>query len=600
LLPSFLSQKTITIKKAQPKKQLNPLKLKKVPHFKLLKGKKLNRLKTVLVSFLLTLGYLSYLSFIKLDSISQAQNLFLSYVESLYAYFNQNHPLILPIAIFTILPIFLFLPNKKKNIVLFPKHLLISTSTQLAVLSFSLLFSFTLLFAAGFTQINYISGKLLFSSAKSHLIWDKNQVVDQLKNLDKPPLLISSDKNFQSALIKIELDNNNLNPSKYYSDKIIPSVPNSPILSLKIPHSSLLLYKNYLLINELNKEDIGTISPIMGKLFAKQSLDPKYIKDEPNIEVLGRQEYLKYREEKLNQSIKDIQEEINRINGLLSTAYGIINDAKQNISTLQSYISTAESKRESDYSYCKSAGYYSYYFGTFYKYYSDSECERQKSDWNNIINGYHQSISEQQQDIQYAQSYISGYQSAIEDYELLQQYISDQKASTPQELGVFISPKTIKIALDTTSKTAVADYFATLAHEYLHYTSYVSDERSENFPLFFEEGLTEFFARKTIKQQLQTDTNLGYPIIVSIIKEIAKTIPEDELIEIYFTKDIDRLYQSLNNAFGNNFYEDSEIYFTILSYLGGNNSLKYANNIMFRIGGEELTEADLISTFSEF
>jgi hypothetical protein len=81
------------------------------------------------------------------------------------------------------------------------------------------------------------------------------------------------------------------------------------------------------------------------------------------------------------------------------------------------------------------------------------------------------------------------------------------------------------------------------------------------------------------------------------MKEIIKKIPESTLEDIYFKKDESTLGAVLANAYGENFYKDTENYFSILPYLSGTkDGLKIANAIMLRIGGRTLTENDLYSS----
>ena len=147
--------------------------------------------------------------------------------------------------------------------------------------------------------------------------------------------------------------------------------------------------------------------------------------------------------------------------------------------------------------------------------------------------------------------------------------------------------------MDYTSSNTLADYLSTLVHEYFHYTSYVSEETV--LPGFFEEGLTEYFARKAIKQELNISTQLGYPVLVKIIEKIVDDIGEDELKEIYLTKNTDRLIGILNEKYGDTFYNESELYFTLLPFLPAEDQLTVANNILIRIGGNQLNSDNIFS-----
>ena len=172
------------------------------------------------------------------------------------------------------------------------------------------------------------------------------------------------------------------------------------------------------------------------------------------------------------------------------------------------------------------------------------------------------------------------------------------KEDIPFELGVFDPPNSIKIAIDSTKIETLADYFSTVVHEYFHYTSYISEEKT--LPTFFEEGLTEYFARKAVKDDMGIETNEGYPLIVKVIERMTEKIPEKDLENIYFTKDSDLLATTLDNAFGKNFSKDNELYFELISYIPSKDALEITNKLLDKIGVQELTEADLLSKDSKF
>ena len=172
------------------------------------------------------------------------------------------------------------------------------------------------------------------------------------------------------------------------------------------------------------------------------------------------------------------------------------------------------------------------------------------------------------------------------------------KDDIPYELGVFAPPNNIKIAIDSTDTETLADYFGTVIHEYYHYTSYISSEKS--LPTFFEEGLTEYFARKAVKDDMGIETNEGYPLIVKVIERMMDKIPEKDFQNIYFTKDNDLLVTTLDNAFGKNFSKDNELYFEYISYIPSKDALEITNKLLDKIGATEITEDDLFSKSSKF
>src|SRR4029078_3193695 len=134
----------------------------------------------------------------------------------------------------------------------------------------------------------------------------------------------------------------------------------------------------------------------------------------------------------------------------------------------------------------------------------------------------------------------------------------------PSELGVFVPSDSVKVVINNKSSHSIGDYYETLVHEYLHYASYTPGKRLESS--FFEEGLTEYFARQTIKDTLQIDTNIGYPVAVKIIQALTNRIAEVDLADVYFTKNQLALEKILNLTYGDNFYKDNITLFETLMY----------------------------------
>lgn len=450
-----------------------------------------------------------------------------------------------------------------------------------------------LTFIVAVVHINLISLTIKINPAKAGIISGKEVILKKLKESNKSPTILIADKNFEQQIIPV-LINHYLQNKSFYIQQFIKSIPQGLILNIDLPNSSLLLVKNSLIIKEVNKDDIQFISPTLGKLLIKGAVKPRYIKDEPIIEVMGRQEYIKFREDQINKEIEKMETLIADAQNTINLIYSDINKAKQGIESSQSAINQGTKDRDYYYDQCINAGYYGFYTNTFYHYYSKQYCDNKKSEWDSYINTLQENVKIYQSNLQYAQSSLSeyqGYKKTLEDYKTI---IAAQKDVTPQELGLFEPKKSIKIALDYISSKSVIDYFATLIHEYLHYTSYVSEERI--LSQFFEEGLTEYYARKAMKDQTNIDTNLGYPLITKIIGEIVKKIPQAELESIYYSKDQKALISNLDYYYGKDFYKNSEYYFNIIPYLSGHDALKVANNIMFKIGGKELIEKDLYST----
>lgn len=590
IAPSLFSEKEFHLPKLKA-----PQIIKKARKVKV--GKKLPKSLLLVIGFIFTvaLGIFTYLSIYKLLLPPKETNILFGYYLSQMKVLQEMQIYLVSVVIILILFISTLLTKKKrrqKRLRSFFKILFHSALLVLVTIFVSFNASFLATFLIGTSQVNFLAFRIKISPEKSGIIWGKEAVSNKLADMSKPPKIIGTDYRVERTIIALDIDKDRAK-SRFYTQQIVNNIPDIFLTSLDIPEEALIMFGDNLLVTEINKDEIEAISPTIGRLFVRQYLDPRYIKDEPVVKVMGRQEYLKYRDDQINKQIDEIDKLIGETQAYLNQLYSNIQKAKNEISAFDALINDSISKRDSYDSYCRSLSYCGYYYCYDYTDY----CNRKREEWNSYIAGLQKDQEEWRVylgEVQREAGIHEEYKKLLVDYREL---VAKQKDIAPQELGLFEPEKSVKVVLESTSSKSLADYFATLVHEYLHYTSYVSEERY--LPHFFEEGLTEYFTRKIIKEELNTSTNLGYPLLAKIIREMAKKIPEDDLENIYFNKDEKTLKGLLNNTYGKNFYEDSEFYFTVISYVAPRDALKFANNIMFKIGGSELKEEDLYSSYSE-
>lgn len=548
---------------------------------------------------LLLIGYIlffTYISIFVLPLVSPS-NPYITYYQSYIAFMKSNALTILIPLILITLGLYFSRNTTKKKLSLsdYPK----SRTKFLSFIVITLLIAFNIsilsTFLFGIGEANLLAMRMKSNPGSVGIVWDKDKIVQRLKEMDHSPIIEEGGGNFNSRVVLIVLGQNN-SRSKLYTDFILKNIPSNLIISPNIPNQPLVMFQNNLVINSLDKDEMKAVSPILGKLLVKGYFGNRYIKDEPNITVLGRQDYMKFREDQINKELVPIDDLINKISNAIGGLQSNIANDNYQISSIQNAINTVSLQKDSEYNSCLNDGYY--FYGYFYHTYSQSYCDNLKATMDNAVANGQQQLASWQQQLQYDQGLLSQAQGALENLRLYRGLIASQKDTTPQELGLFDGKdNTIKIALDFTGSKSSTEYLETLSHEYLHYTSYISNEKS--LDPFFEEGLTEYYARKVIKQDLGKDTNIGYPLLVKIIQQMVSKIPESTLQEIYFKKDQNQLQSALDSAYGKNFYEDSKDYFTIMSYLPPKGALKIANNIMVKIGGTPLGEDDLESTMPQ-
>ena len=133
-----------------------------------------------------------------------------------------------------------------------------------------------------------------------------------------------------------------------------------------------------------------------------------------------------------------------------------------------------------------------------------------------------------------------------------------QKLAEVTEWGVFYEPSSIYIISQDEFDYYPSEYFHILLHEYLHFKSY---NGTKELSIFFEEGLTEYFSLKA----LETDDQwIFYADAIVIIEKITERISEDDLWEIYISKDEDLLEQRLDYVYGDGFYEKHQTDFNAI------------------------------------
>jgi hypothetical protein len=452
--------------------------------------------------------------------------------------------------------------------------------------------SYVLLLLIAFLQLNIFSVMVNFNPHNLGIITDRNVIIKTLKASNKPPQIIASDNDQYKELQAIAKTTTGTN--NFYGSSILPSIPGFLVLPIKSIGSSILLDQT-LIISEINPEDLQEYSPLVGYLFVKSYFPTQAIKTFPKVYVMGEDEYQKYRQLDFNKKVADVQLQLNQTNQSIGTLSAAIQNDKDQIAYNKNFVTSGYLKRDKQYNSCMAQG--SYKAGIFTHTNSKDYCQSQIMDLDNAIQQasnaldvLNKKLNDDQNNLDMSKLYASFFATQVKLGNLL-------KVNIPHELGAFDPPDTIKILINTTSSHAIADYFETVVHEYLHYASY--NAKKSFTASFFEEGLTEYFARAAIQNNLNTGTNLGYPVYVKIISEMTKIIPETELADIYFSKDELRLRTTINRVYGDNFYTNNLIAFETLQYTSDlDQILKLANTIMAKINGTPLKESDIISTSS--
>lgn len=459
--------------------------------------------------------------------------------------------------------------------------------------------SLSFLLILGIAKIEVINTSRLLNTGESlraHGIYTNvDDVKEHLTQKNTFPAVISgeveSSKPILSAIIQSKK-----NRSEFYKRNIMDIVLTKSAPKLELKNDVYYLPSHVLVVTRINKDIFQGITPFLTKKVVEQHFDPLHIKQEPKMEILSKPDYIIYRDKQIDEQVSELDGYINEVKKTINAYYGYISEDKNKIAVNQNGLKESATQRDSNYSYCigqvNRKNCYTYY-GYTYCYpssYTEGYCDQQRAQWDSVIQGFQKNVNDWEAELKVDQRKLAEFQ---EMYKLLNSYrelVEGQKDTVLYELGIFEPEDSIKVVLENASVKSLADFFSTSTHEYLHYTSYISSERT--LPRFFEEGLTEYFSRKAITKPLHESAELGYPVVVKVIEKMVKDIGEDQLIKIYFDKDASRLISLLNEKYGKDFYEDSKYYFSVIPFLSFEDSIKLANNILFIIGGAELKESD--------
>lgn len=458
------------------------------------------------------------------------------------------------------------------------------------------LVSFVILFVIAIVEVNVLS--LLTNINLKFLGVETNSqvIVDKLISNDLPPTVIAGEG--RNNALPLTIATASSGKDSFYGSRIIPSTPFIVVPAKEI-EEGVLMVGNALIVNKIDSPDFQKVSPVVSYLMIRKYFPDKNIKSYPQVALMDKGEYLDYRKGDFGNKLEKFDEVIAKIQDNTETLLSDTEKLKSQISENETRLKQTSFQKEKDYTRCINSGFYK--SGTYYRTYTKSYCQEQITQLEDLV----KQINKEGEELE---SSLNENQAKLEQYQFYDKFYKSQKLLTQEEstyasfeFGTFNPPDVIKISLVfQNTPQSVADYFELIIHEYLHYASFNEEGKKLNSS-FFNEGLAEYFARKIIKSNSGVDTNLGYPVNVKIIDQITKRISEGDLSDIYLNNDQLKLEKLLDRVYGEGFYQDNFVSFETLQYSSDTNQiLKIANDIMGKIGGGTLDEADLVTTYSTF
>lgn len=531
--------------------------------------------------FLVTLT-LSSIGFLSNEPIEMVFNPLYTYYFYAGRYMWTNASLFFWLWMMVVLYFIIF--QKFKNEITFRQKIAVGMTQSALVMILGFLLSAIVIFTVALVEMNILAWCFNISPKSLGVIMDKTAISEKLNKFVKPPKIITAEPGDKTELLAVAtamagVDN-------FYGSFILPKFPKFLIWPVNLPDSSLLLIDETLVVTHINHQDLQDISSEIGYLFVKYAFPSRDIRYYPKISLLDKDGYKEFR-------LGDYAKRLKMVDALLVEAEAGIGNVESEIERLGNSISQIELSIKQIYTSADNG---------YFKCMNSAEvanCESQRAKANEQAVEKGRLLDTEKENLEAVTKELADQRMLVEFYKSQRKIGEALEANIPSERGLFDPPDGIKLTWEDPKAGSVADYFESLTHEYLHYASYMGEEKKLADP-FFEEGLTEYYARKAIADNLQLETNLGYPVVVKIISKIAKNIPDSDLANIYFFKDQEALETILDRVYGDGFYKSSRVIFATLMYSQDPQKiLPMANLIMEKIKGEQLTENDLLSTFSD-
>ncbi len=474
-------------------------------------------------------------------------------------------------------------------------HLLISLTQSLFVFITGIFLSFLLLLLLAYAELNTLAYIINLNPALLGIQTNINDISNSLKQFDLSPIVTATDNNHYRELLAIAQATTGTD--SFYGEYILPAIPSFTVLPTGKIGSTILIDRT-LIISSINKADLEKITPVVAYLFVKSYFPNRQIKHYPKVSIMNEAEYAKFRTEDYAKKFKGLNQQLELAKSLTASTAAAIQENQFNLTASKTLVESAYAQRDQAEIQCIAQGQYNQ-AGVFVHTNAKTYCDTQAQKFDQAIQTASDKVDFYTQELNKNGKLLKVYQAYVNVLNDESTLNNSLKVDIPLELGLFVPDDSIKIVLNTGNLHGIADYFETVTHEYLHYASSAQSGKTLSVALF-EEGLTEYFARKIIMNSLNVNIDGGYPVYVKIISQITQMIPESELADYYFGKDEQGLENALNRVYGQNFYQDNVILFETLQYATDNKQLlKYANILMSKIGGKPLKESELISSSGE-
>ncbi len=410
------------------------------------------------------------------------------------------------------------------------------------------------------------------------------KITERLETNNTTPKFVETQTEEEAILQAQGITQSSLNT--FYKAIVIPYqtyASSSAQLKQKLQFDALLFPSNVLVIKSFNKDLIEQITPVLSQVILKSEYG-KHIGSKENkyqYKVLNEEEYVIVQKEAEKEFKEKLEKYIKEVEVYLANLDYTIKDNERYISDLKTRQETYLRMWEKWFSLCKNI------LGE-----GDSQCQEEIKERDKNVQVLENKRKEAEGFIQSARTkkpiWFTILQRAKESYENWLKH-----PITPElQDGVFRPPNSIYLKYHLKDKYPFSIYLATSLHELLHYYSY---HPKNDLGTFLNEGFTDYFSMKTIiGYTMNQGDYVHYPYGVIATDQILKSIPEEELLKIYFSQDSLALEKNIDTNFPKGTYKQLIQLGDSLSYTDFKDTAtreNLINNILSLIPAKEASDS---------
>ena len=370
------------------------------------------------------------------------------------------------------------------------------------------------------------------------------------------------------ALLQV-LNIDHTQKQSFYKAIIIPNIlytSESTEIKKQIKFDALYFTKtNTLIINTVSQSYIDKIAPILAKKLIESTYKSAITVNTPapKIAILENDAYIKLMQKKESERKAYYQKTIKEIESSIQTATNDIQKLTEAINADEKEYARYETYGKQWMTNCET---------TLNK--EDTMCTEGQSKIDASLKKLQELKSTYETQIQALNIYKPKATASLKQWQHAYQEFLKDPITPEYQAGMFESPNNIYIKWNPTLHPQFSYYINTIMHELLHYEH---PNTKTEFPVYLEEGITDYVTTKLTrkllaKQTLTTPTieYTGYKELVNIIERLNQKMTEDRLLQEYFNRNTTQIQALVDTTYKKGTYTKltqlgNQLYFTPLS-----------------------------------